>query len=107
MVLMDRKDAPHGLGHLDFGHSILPFDLAQGGEPVEPFRVSDFVLRICDIKAETPHAPLGVLSEGPVLRAGILYPIGQSLWNEPFIPRPLPGFIFLLIDDVSNHSVYN
>ena len=27
-------------------HSVLPFDLAQGGEPVEPFRVSNFVLRI-------------------------------------------------------------
>jgi hypothetical protein len=24
----------------------LPFDLAQGGEPVEPFRVSDFEFRI-------------------------------------------------------------
>jgi hypothetical protein len=28
-------------GHLNFGHSSLPFDLAQGGELVEPFRVSD------------------------------------------------------------------
>jgi hypothetical protein len=29
-------------GHLDFGNSNLPFDLAQGGELVEPFRISDF-----------------------------------------------------------------
>jgi hypothetical protein len=26
--------------------SDLPFDLAQGGEPVEPFRVSKFDIRI-------------------------------------------------------------
>jgi hypothetical protein len=32
MVLIDRKDSPHGLGHSGFGHSILPFDLTQGGE---------------------------------------------------------------------------
>jgi hypothetical protein len=43
---MDRKAVPSSLDHLDFGHSILPFDLAQGGEPAEPFRISDFVLRI-------------------------------------------------------------
>jgi hypothetical protein len=30
----------------NFGHFILPFDLAQGGELVEPFRISDFVFRI-------------------------------------------------------------
>jgi hypothetical protein len=39
------------LGHLNFGNSNLPFDsfdlealdrLAQGGEPVEPFRISSF-----------------------------------------------------------------
>jgi len=29
-----------------FDHSVLPFDVAQGGEPVEPFRISNFVLRI-------------------------------------------------------------
>ena len=33
------------LGHLDLGHSILPFDVAQGGELVEPFRISDFEFR--------------------------------------------------------------
>jgi hypothetical protein len=33
-------------GHLDFGNSNLPFDLAQGGELVEPFRISDFLFRI-------------------------------------------------------------
>ena len=70
MVLMDRKDAPHGLGHLDFGHSILPFDLAQGGEPVEPFRVSDFVVCICDINEETPYAPLWAFHESPFLKNG-------------------------------------
>ena len=50
-----------GFGHLGFGPSILPFDLAQGGESfdsaqvrepverrVEPFRVSNFVRRISD-----------------------------------------------------------
>ena len=34
------------LGHLNFGDSNLPFDLAQGGEPVEPFRISYFEFRI-------------------------------------------------------------
>jgi hypothetical protein len=43
---MEREAVPHSLGHLDFDHSILPFDFVQGGELVEPFRVSDFVLRI-------------------------------------------------------------
>ena len=33
-------------GHLDFGHLILSFDSAQDGEPVEPFRISDFEIRI-------------------------------------------------------------
>ena len=71
MVLMERKDTPHGFGHLGFGHSRLPFDLAQGGESfdfaqdhepverlVEPFRVSDFVFRFYAIKAGAPYAPL-------------------------------------------------
>jgi len=48
-----------GFGHLDFGNSDLPFDLAQGGESfdfaqdrepverlVEPFRASNFGFRI-------------------------------------------------------------
>jgi hypothetical protein len=34
------------LGSFKFINSNLPFDLAQGGEPVEPFRVSDFEIRI-------------------------------------------------------------
>jgi hypothetical protein len=38
VVLMGWKDSLHGLGYFDFGHSIL-------------FRSSDFVLRICGIKA--------------------------------------------------------
>jgi hypothetical protein len=29
-------------GHWSFGHLVLPFDLAQGGELAEPFRKSDF-----------------------------------------------------------------
>jgi hypothetical protein len=29
-------------GHLNFGDSNLPFDWAQGGELVEPFRISCF-----------------------------------------------------------------
>ena len=33
------------LGHLNFGDSNLPFDLAQGGEPVEPFRISANFIR--------------------------------------------------------------
>jgi len=31
--------------HSNFGHFLLPFDVAQGGELVEPFRASDLVLR--------------------------------------------------------------
>jgi hypothetical protein len=63
---MHREAALSCLGHLDLSHSILPFDFAQGGEsfdsaqdrelverPVEPFRISDFVLRISFIKAGT------------------------------------------------------
>ncbi len=34
------------LEHSNLGHSVLSFDIAQGGEPVEPFRISIFVLRI-------------------------------------------------------------
>jgi len=50
---------PSFLDHLNFAHSDLPFDMAQGGESldsardlepveglVEPFRISSFVLRI-------------------------------------------------------------
>jgi hypothetical protein len=33
-------------GRLDFGHSDLPFDFAQGGELVEPFRASCLGFRI-------------------------------------------------------------
>jgi hypothetical protein len=53
------KEAKSYFGHLDFGHSILPFDFAQGGESfgitqdrelverqVEPFRDSSFGFRI-------------------------------------------------------------
>jgi hypothetical protein len=69
MLVMDRKDALHGFGYLDFGHSILsfdsaqdgelvepPFDSAQGGELVEPFRVSDFVLRILQYQSRNVRA---------------------------------------------------
>ena len=35
-----------GFGHCDFEHSDLPFDFAQGGELVEPFRASCFEFRI-------------------------------------------------------------
>ncbi len=31
---------------MNFGHWILPFDVAQGGEPVEPFVICYLVLRI-------------------------------------------------------------
>jgi hypothetical protein len=31
--------ADHPFGILNFGHCDLPFDLAQGGEPVEPFDI--------------------------------------------------------------------
>jgi hypothetical protein len=54
----DLKDSKSRFGHLDFCHSILPFDFAQGGESfgitqdrelverqVEPFRASDFEFR--------------------------------------------------------------
>ena len=33
-------------GILNFGHWNLPFDLAQGGEPVEPFEIWFLVLEI-------------------------------------------------------------
>jgi hypothetical protein len=33
--------------HLNLGHSILPFDMAQGGELVEPFRISSFGFIYC------------------------------------------------------------
>jgi hypothetical protein len=71
MLLIDRAGPLHSFGHLNFGHSILPFDFAQdgelveppfdsaqGGELVEPFRVSDFVFRICEIKAGVSYAPI-------------------------------------------------
>ncbi len=62
-----KENVVEGLDHLDFGHSVLPFDSAQGGEPVEPFRVSDFVLRIYDIKAETSYGNYrGCFPKSPV-----------------------------------------
>jgi hypothetical protein len=33
-------------GHSNFEHLNLPFSFAQGGEPVEPFRISGFDIRI-------------------------------------------------------------
>jgi hypothetical protein len=53
-----QKPAAHRFDYLNFGHWILPFDLAQGGESVEPFRISPAfaeaasrrqVLRISDL----------------------------------------------------------
>ena len=57
-------------GHLDFGNSNLPFDLAQGGESfdaaqnrepverlVEPFRISNLVLRISGLAGEGGSSP--------------------------------------------------
>ena len=38
--------AHHLFGILNLGHWILPFDLAQGGEPVEPFAIWFLVLGI-------------------------------------------------------------
>ena len=35
-----------GFCHWNFGNLNLPFDWAQGGELVEPFRASDFDIRI-------------------------------------------------------------
>ena len=37
------------LSVLNFGHSYLPFDLAQGGELVEPFEICILVLGIFKI----------------------------------------------------------
>jgi hypothetical protein len=34
------------LDHSNLCHWVLPFDVAQGGEPAEPFSISIFVLRI-------------------------------------------------------------
>jgi hypothetical protein len=51
-----------GLEHWDFGPLILSFDFAQDGELVEPFRISYFVLRICELPMPyarpLPPAPL-------------------------------------------------
>ena len=33
-------------GILNFGHCVLPFDLAQGGEPVEPFGICVLLFEI-------------------------------------------------------------
>jgi hypothetical protein len=48
--LYERGSKFFSLGNLNFGHFILSFDFAQDREPVErlaePFRISDFVLRI-------------------------------------------------------------
>jgi len=68
--------------HLDFGHSILSFDWAQDGELVEPFRVSDFVLRIYGFSRDSPYAPLwGACSK--------LRPWGGDsvLWKELIVRR--------------------
>ncbi len=62
-MLKKKSSDSYRFGHLDFGHLDLSFDLAQDGEPVEPFRISNFVLRIyTDIFW---HSPLTVtLSRG-------------------------------------------
>jgi hypothetical protein len=36
-----------GFEHWNFGHLILSFDFAQDGEPVAPFRISDFEFGGC------------------------------------------------------------
>ncbi len=38
--------ADHPFGILNFGHCDLPFDLAQGGELVEPFVIYDLLFEI-------------------------------------------------------------
>jgi hypothetical protein len=38
--------ADHPFGILNFGHCDLPFDLAQGGEPVEPFGICELLFDI-------------------------------------------------------------
>jgi hypothetical protein len=63
--VQNRNPATHGFGHLNLDHWILPFDVAQGGEPfdvaqdpevleglVEPFRISCFGFRIFDFQAD-------------------------------------------------------
>ena len=42
-------------GISNFGHCDLPFDLAQGGELVEPFDICDLLFGISGISK--PHAP--------------------------------------------------
>ncbi len=41
MPLAQLSAAEHAFGILNLGHWNLPFDLAQGGEPVEPFVICD------------------------------------------------------------------
>ena len=94
MVLMERKDKPHGLGHLDFGHSIL-------------FRVSYFVLRICDIKAELPTHTCGVLPECPALWSGIPYPLFNIVCLAEIKPshfKITPAIIYQIKSRLQNLS---
>jgi DNA-binding transcriptional LysR family regulator len=50
--MLKRNSAAHGLGYLNLDHWILPFDVAQGGELVEPFRISCLGFRIFNFFAD-------------------------------------------------------
>jgi hypothetical protein len=43
---MSISNGPNRFGFLNFGHCDLPFDLAQGGELVEPFGICDLLFGI-------------------------------------------------------------
>ncbi len=43
-------------GILNLGHCDLPFDLAQGGELVEPFGICDLLFEILELTAEDLYA---------------------------------------------------
>jgi hypothetical protein len=66
--------AYYSFGHLDFGHLILSFDVAQDGEPVEPFRVSDFGIRIF-MHYSKIHPPMRGMTSKQCPLAWILYSI--------------------------------
>ena len=53
----------------------MPFDLAQGGELVEPFRNSDFVLRIFSISAflRIMHNQIVVVVQEVIMKACDIY----------------------------------
>jgi hypothetical protein len=65
---------------------ILPFDFAQGGELVEPFRISDFEIRILySIERYPPH-PYGVLPQSHALGMVSLFGMKGRVYDHFALP---------------------